>query len=102
MKILTLNAGSGSQRCSLFALPDGSLPNEPLEPLWEAKLDATEPGQPAGKIVPRIRRGGETSEAEALDESSSAEERTERLLSLCGDEGGIAAVGHRVVHGGAE
>ena len=102
MKILTLNTGSGSQQCSLFALPDGPLPDEPLAPVWEAKLDATDPSQPAGKIVPRIRRGGETIEAEALDESSSAVERTQRLLSLLGDTGEIAAVGHRVVHGGAD
>src|SRR5271165_1328028 len=58
-RILVLNAGSGSQKCSLFELPDAGLPVEPLEPIWESSFDSTAPGQPEGKIVLRVRRGDE-------------------------------------------
>ena len=110
MKLLTLNAGSGSQRCSLFELPDGALPSEPLEPIWEAKLDSTAPDQPEGQLVVKVTRGGEDVEAGMVEESASVAERTEYLLRMLWkgpaklvhgpDE--IEATGHRIVHGGAE
>jgi acetate kinase len=40
MKVVVLNAGSGSQKCSLFELPAGPLSDEPLDPISEAKLDS--------------------------------------------------------------
>ena len=36
MKVV-LNAGSDSQKCSLFELPSGPLSEEPHDPIWEAK-----------------------------------------------------------------
>jgi hypothetical protein len=63
MKIAVLNAGSGSQKCSLFELPIGPLSDEPHDPIWEAKLDSTAPDQPEGKLVIRISRRGEDIEA---------------------------------------
>jgi len=59
MKMVVLNAGSGSQKCSLFELPVGPLCDEPLDPIWEAKLDSTAPDQSKGKLVTRISRHGE-------------------------------------------
>src|SRR5271165_714286 len=109
-RILVLNAGSGSQKCSLFELPDAGLPVEPLEPIWESSFDSTAPGQPEGKIVLRVRRGDEEIEAGSVAKESSIEERDERLLELLWDfrtktvtgPSEIDFVGHRVVHGGAE
>ncbi len=109
-KILVLNAGSGSQKCSLFELPDADLPVEPLEPIWESNYNATTPGQPEGKIVLCVRRGDEEIESGTVARESSTEERDERLLELLWDSrtkivtgpSEIDFVGHRVVHGGAE
>lgn len=107
MKLLVLNAGSGSQRCSLFDLPDGPLPAEPMEPAWEAKLNATEPGQLKGRIVLHIRRSDTSVEAGSVATAASVAERTERLLRLLWKGPAPAAarpneidvVAHRVVHG---
>ena len=108
MKVVVLNAGSGSQRCSLFELPVGSLSEEPLDPIWEAKLDSTAPDQPKGKLVIRVCLHGEEIEAGFLDDESTTAERTERLLSLMWEEPAkivdhakeVDLIGHRVVHRG--
>jgi acetate kinase len=110
MKLLTLNAGSGSQRCSLFELPDGVLPTEPLEAIWEAKLDSTTPDQPEGKLVVKVMRGEEDLEAGMMEESASVAQRTEYLLRMLWEgpaklvrgPNEIKAIGHRIVHGGAK
>jgi acetate kinase len=110
MKLLVLNAGSGSQRCSLFELPNGPLPSEPMEPCWEAKRDATEPDQPKGKIRLSVRRGGDAMDAGLIAENASVVERTEALLralwdgssAVISDPSEIDVVAHRVVHGGGE
>ena len=109
-RILVLNAGSGSETCSLFELPDTRLPAEPLEPIWESKYNSTTPGQPPGKIVLRVRRGNAEIEAGSVPTESDASERNERLLELLWDSRAkivtgpteIDLVGHRVVHGGSE
>ncbi len=41
MKILILNAGSSSQKSSLFEIAGDRLPSAPPEPLWEATVDWT-------------------------------------------------------------
>jgi acetate kinase len=63
MKVVVLNAGSGSQKCSLFEVPGSSLSGEALDPIWEAKLDSTAPDQPKGKLVIHVCRQGEDIEA---------------------------------------
>ena len=109
MKILVLNAGSGSQKCSLFEIGD-ALPRDPLEPLWEGEIDATAPGQPPGEMFVKAHAQGQTEVATTVPSDSSRRERLERLLRtlweskskvLAGPQE-IAAVGHRVVHGGKE
>jgi acetate kinase len=110
MKIVVLNAGSGSQKCSLFELPIGPLSDEPHDPVWEAKLDSTAPDQPEGKLVIRISRRGEDIDAGCMEEESTTAQRTERLLRMLWEEPAnivsqaseIDVIGHRVVHGGAE
>jgi acetate kinase len=71
MKIVVLNAGSGSQKCSLFELPIGPIPDEPRDPIWEAKLDSTAPDQPKGKLVIRISRHGEDIDAGWMDKEAT-------------------------------
>ncbi len=108
-RLLVLNAGSGSQKCSLFELP-GVLPDEPLNPVWEVKLDSTAPDQPDGQIAWQVCRRGENIEAGTISRETSIAERSERLMSLLwsgpgavvSGRGDIDAVAHRVVHGGSE
>lgn len=110
MKLLVLNAGSGSQRCTLFDLPSTALPEEPLAPLWEGRLDTTDPEQPPGKIRVLVTADGKKTEAALLNEKTPPEERTALLLQLLwtgsqavlSGPGQITAIGHRVVHGGEQ
>jgi acetate kinase len=110
MKVVVLNAGSGSQKCSLFELPVDPLFDEPYAPIWEAKLDSTAPGQPKGKLAIRISRHEEDIEVGRIDEGATTAERTERLLRMLWEESAkmvsqsseVDVIGHRLVHGGAE
>ncbi|MEX2581249.1 MAG: acetate/propionate family kinase [Verrucomicrobiales bacterium] len=108
MKILVLNAGSGSQKIALFDLPEDAAAPHLLDPVWKAQFSTTDPDQPSGEIRLRVQRHGRSHPIDTIDESTSVEERTRRLISLlwegeeaplCGPSE-LAAVGHRVVHGG--
>ena len=108
MKIVVLNAGSGSLKCSLFDWPE--TPSEPRPPDWEASIDATAPGQPEGRLLVMTSHGGHASKTppQFVDAAATVEKRTAKLLRLLweGNEAPlrgaeeIAVVGHRVVHGG--
>jgi hypothetical protein len=51
MNIVGLNIGSGSQKVSLFPSQEGKRYGDlAKEPIWEAKIDSTAPGQPPGKL----------------------------------------------------
>lgn len=81
MKILTLNAGSSSEKTSLFQIGD-SLPADPPEPIWEAENETHAEGSgDVEKLISTIWSG------------------PNRVLESP-DE--IAVLGHRVVHGGRE
>ncbi|MBM0741290.1 acetate kinase [Phormidium sp. CLA17] len=103
MKILVLNAGSSSQKTSLYEL-SGEL-HHPPEPLWEGTIDWTiEPG----KAALRVAANG-TVLKEIVSSTSKAETTTQLLQTLWqGDTqvlkapSDIDVVGHRVVHGGAD
>ena len=109
MKILVLNAGSGSQKCSLFEIGD-ALPDDPPEPLWEGEIDATAPGQPPGQMFVKAHAQGHSEVETTVPSESPRRERLERLLKtlwegknkVLGGPEDIAVVGHRVVHGGRE
>lgn len=108
MKIVVLNTGSGSQRCSLFELKGTPPAAEPLDPIWEATLDSTAPGQPPGQLYIRVRQGTEEAATVLIDAGLSVPERTAHLLRglwegpkapLCAPAE-IDVIGHRIVHGG--
>ncbi|MGG6296264.1 acetate/propionate family kinase [Leptolyngbya sp. AN02str] len=105
MKILVMNAGSSSQKSSLYELPIDRLPNEPLRPLWEASIDWSKQDGMAALTV-------ETAYGALFEEVVASQSRSQdmtRLLetlwqgktTVVRDRHEIAVVGHRVVHGGA-
>ena len=101
--VLVLNAGSSSQKCSLYTLPDtvpdkGALPAEPPVPSWEAHADGAE-------LTVRTATGA--TYEQTLPSASPAEVLPGLLATLwqgptqvvTGPEE-VNVVGHRVVHGG--
>lgn len=104
VKILVLNAGSSSQKASLYDLTGQLTDNSPTRPLWEGKVDWHD-GRAA--IEAEIAYGTKRREEMA---ANSAADATERLLSfltdgdtrVVPDKSEIAAVGHRIVNGGAK
>jgi acetate kinase len=105
MKILVLNAGSSSQKSSLYAL-DEKPPEQPPEPLWQGQIDWTH-HQGSAEIKVKTAQGAEWQQ-ELASESRAAD--TLQLLKTLwdGDTQVIQApseidiVGHRVVHGGQD
>ena len=86
MKVVMLNAGSGSQKCSLFELPVGRLSEEATRSDLGGEARSIAPDQPNGKLVIRACRHGEDIEAGCLDEVATTAERTERLWRLLWEE----------------
>lgn len=103
MKILVLNAGSSSQKASLYDLASPLMDNVPTRPLWEGKVD----WHGHALIEAQVASGAERREEMAAESASDA---TERLLSFLTDDNArviaaksdISALGHRIVNGGAE
>lgn len=105
MKILVLNAGSSSQKSCVYEIT-GDIPEEPLKPLWEAKVDWTH-HQGFAEIEVKTDTG------EQLQEEIPADSRPQVIAhlldTLCNGSTQIMSqpseidvVGHRVVHGGQE
>ncbi|MGH9453877.1 MAG: acetate kinase [Terriglobia bacterium] len=102
MKILVLNSGSSSQKCSLYEV-SGSLPEHPPVPLWQAEMDwGTDV-----ELRVKTAQGRETSnQIKVSSHRTALEHLLERLWTgskrviAAPDE--IGVVGHRVVHGGRE
>jgi acetate kinase len=109
MNVLVLNAGSGSQRCSLFEMGI-ELPELPLEPMWEAEIQSTSPGLKNDELLLRIRNRKEPEERRTLPSAMSFKDRLAHLLEMLWEgkspvvngPGEIHVIGHRVVHGGTE
>jgi hypothetical protein len=76
MNILVLNAGSGSHKCSLFRV-ENALPVEPLEPIWEAVIMATDPGSTAQEPSLTIECEGRKKESKTLPANLSSRKRVE-------------------------
>jgi acetate kinase len=98
--ILVLNAGSSSLKFSLFRSDDG---DAELRSAFEGQLEGI--GQPAARLVVanasgQIRTDEPLSAVEAGDHRAAIE-RVRAWLRDHGGVAGLAAVGHRVVHGGA-
>ncbi|WP_448562410.1 acetate kinase [Trichothermofontia sp.] len=110
MNILVLNAGSSSQKSSLYQLADSfatpkadRLPADPMPPLWEGFIDWT---CPVGAATIQVKTARATWQQTIHDRRQP--EVLQQLLNtlwqgdtqVIDDPGTIAIVGHRVVHGG--
>jgi len=106
MKILVLNAGSSSMKSCLYDLPDGNLPAQPPNPLWQGQIDLTHQ-QGVAEIKVKTAQGATV---EATYPTESHGDATARMLAMLWegetqvieDLKAITCVGHRVVHGGEE
>jgi len=119
MKILALNSGASSQKSCLYELSP-PFPIDPPAPLWEARMEW---GFAGGQAELRIRNAAGRSRTETLpidfhagpmpSEIRGGQDRTAALERMLGGlwegpacqisgPGEIAAVGHRVVHGGPD
>ncbi|MBD1916110.1 MULTISPECIES: acetate kinase [Cyanophyceae] len=102
MKILVLNAGSSSHKSCLFDLSQGAEGAAP-HPLWRAALDWT---HQQGKVELSASGAGEsiqqvlsiTDEAEGI--AAMVKTLVDGPTQVLGELAEIAAVGHRIVHGG--
>ncbi len=115
MKILVLNAGSSSQKSSLYDL-GGSLPERPPDPIWEVRMEygvADPSDQETGESsahMTRVRTKARGTATESLTDVGSRREATEHMLaSLWSGAAAVVSgpheidvVGHRVVHGGTD
>jgi acetate kinase len=104
MKILVLNAGSSSQKSCLYELGDES-PNQPLQPIWEAKVDWTH-HQGVAEIEVKTQHGATLKEESPGDRSTVIAHMLNSLWSgdtkVIEQASDIDVVGHRVVHGGQD
>jgi len=82
MNLLVLNPGSGSLKCSLFHLKSGTLPEEPPEPLWQAEIDSTAPGQPHGKLLLNVTVRGSAKAPDSIRDDIPRTERIAKALPL--------------------
>lgn len=105
MKILVLNAGSSSQKSCLYQLSE-KLPDSPIEPLWEAKVDWTR-HQGFAEIKVKTAQGA------VLEEEIQTQSRPAVITHMLDtlwqgktqvitNSAEIDIVGHRVVHGGQD
>jgi acetate kinase len=106
MKILVLNAGSSSQKSSLYHITDPADWSQPPQPLWQAQIDwSHQPGMAEFKVH---TAHGATWHHTQPSQSRSADTASVLQTLWSGDTQVIAkpeeidAVGHRVVHGGQE
>jgi acetate kinase len=103
MKILVLNSGSSTQKSALFDL--GPKPSaEPVQPLWEGKLEWD-----GNKEKLAIQHsGGKTIKEDAIVQADDRKASLEKLLEklwqpptqVVRDPSEIQLIGHRIVHGG--
>ena len=103
MKILVLNSGSSSQKSNLYEV-GAALPDSPLAPLWEAKIEWRDEG-----ALLQVRTSSGKKRDERLNPAKRGEAIAELLKALVSGETQVLAklseidvVGHRVVNGGRE
>lgn len=103
MNILVLNSGSSSQKACLFNLR-APVPEDPLQPVWEGKLEWRDD---AGVLEARVSSGATFTENLSRQDRAGA---TTRLLNelvsgktkTLDSFSSIDVVGHRIVNGGRE
>jgi acetate kinase len=104
MKILVLNAGSSSQKSSLYQIPENNLPEQPPEPLWEGQIDWS---HHQGLADIKIKTAQGATHQQEVKSKSRSEDTLQLLKTLWEGEMAVIqspteidGVGHRVVHGG--
>jgi len=106
MKILVLNAGSSSQKCCLYEIPNEALPTQAAQPLWSGKVNWTQ-DRGVAEIEVTTPTGG------VLQEEIYADSRRAHVgymlhtlnrgsTKVIEQLSEIDVVGHRVVHGGQD
>jgi len=106
MKILVLNSGSSSQKCSLFQIGD-SIPTAPPDPLWQAEIDWSGAGAAGSELRLENSSGAKITETVSVTKHTDAiGKMLEHLWSgttkVIASPRDVDIVGHRVVHGGAD
>jgi acetate kinase len=107
MNILVLNAGSSSQKSRLYRISGGTLPDDAPAPVWEGQIDGDGVEQ-AARITVRV--AGVDVPAPTAPQGADPRAMLTLLLGTLwsgdhaplGSPSDIDAVGHRVVHGGAD
>jgi len=103
MNILVINGGSSTLKATLRSLPDGPLPPTAPPALWDAQVDW---GRHPGKAQIRVRTSAGATDNEIAIQSPAEVLRPviESIWSgpatALDNPHQIAAIGHRVVHGG--
>ncbi len=105
--VLVLNAGSGSQKVALYSIdPDAKCPSDPV---WQAAINSTTPGQPEDKFLAQIK----STRGEGrlpIPREWSLQKKIQALVraswegrfAVLGGSQQVDLAGHRVVHGGLE
>jgi acetate kinase len=103
---LVLNAGSGSQKVALYSIERGS---KARDPIWQANINSTTPGQPPEHFLCQIKSTKGQGEIPVSRDLPLAR-KIQTLIQASWDEklavlespDQIDLVGHRIVHGGLE
>ena len=105
--VLVLNAGSGSQKVALYSIdPDAKRPSDPV---WQAAINSTTPGQPEDKFLAQIKSTRGEGQL-AIPRDWSLQKKIKALVraswegrfAVLGGSQQVDLAGHRVVHGGLE
>lgn len=103
MHILVLNSGSSSQKSCLYEIGE-ALPDSPPVPLWEGKIEWE-----GARARLRVRDSTGHEQTEDVPSADHADATRRLLGALASGRAGIlknkseiAAVGHRIVNGGAD
>jgi acetate kinase len=103
MKILVLNAGSSSQKSSLYELTSNLLPAHPPHPTWEGFIDWTISAE-YGLLTVKANGFKQEFYLEAGDRQGGISQMLQTLVEgntkVLDSLAAIRGVGHRVVHGG--
>ncbi|XTZ10298.1 MAG: acetate kinase, partial [cyanobacterium endosymbiont of Rhopalodia yunnanensis] len=105
MKILIINAGSGSQKSCLYNLTNNHLPKHSIEPIWKASIDWT---VAKSQGILTVKANG-TRKNNVLNYKHLCKGIPQMLNTLIQGKtkviknfSEINIVGHRVVHGGTD
>jgi acetate kinase len=105
--ILVLNAGSGSQKVALYVIDSDA--QSPSEPVWQAAINSTTPGQPEGYFVAHITSLRGQQEMPVPRNSTLAKKLATLIRASWEGQSAVLEtpeevdlVGHRIVHGGLE